>query len=53
MKSKHIKDGQVANGDLGDGAVTAEVAGDSLGGAQIAEHTLGEVPRATISGHGG
>jgi hypothetical protein len=54
VKSKHIKDGQVAAADLGDGAVTgAKVAEDSLGGAEIAEHTLGEVPNATISGHGG
>ena len=54
VKSKHIKDGAVTSGDVADESLTGtDVAGNSLTGTDIAESTLGEVPNATIAGHGG
>jgi hypothetical protein len=52
VKSKQIKDGQVKNADLAVGAVDAsKVAGDSLGGDQINESALGQVPSARQADH--
>jgi len=42
--SKHIRDGRVTDADL---------AADTVTGSKIMESTLGEVPNATIAGHGG
>ena len=64
VRSKHIKDGQVQQADIApDAIVSSNVLNGSLGGSdlgsntvggqQIAESTLGEVPNATIAGHGG
>ncbi|MDX6587799.1 MAG: hypothetical protein QOI31_2272 [Solirubrobacterales bacterium] len=54
VKSKHIKDGAVRPDDVAKESLTGtEVAGNSLNGTDIAESTLGEVPNATIAGHGG
>jgi hypothetical protein len=40
---------EVVNGSL----TGADLASCSINGQQVAEHTLGEVPNATIAGHGG
>jgi hypothetical protein len=50
IRSKHIKDGQVMNPDLGVAAVTGDkVSANALGGAQIDEGSLGEVPTAAVA----
>src|SRR3954451_23856962 len=52
VKSKQIKDGQVKNADLAPGAVDAsKVAANSLGGDQIDESALGQVPSARQADH--
>jgi hypothetical protein len=52
VKSKQIKDGQVQNADLAPGAVDAsKVAGNSLGGGQIDESSLAQVPSAHQADH--
>ncbi len=64
VKSKHIKDGQVQLSDIAgnsiehsnviDGRLLGhDFAPNSVTGQQVAENTLGEVPNATIAGHGG
>ena len=64
VKSKHIKDEEIQSADLGENSVMgpevvngsltgADLASSSINGQQIAESTLGEVPNATIAGHGG
>jgi hypothetical protein len=50
VRSKQIKDGQVMNPDLGAAAVTADkVSANALGGDQIDEASLGEVPTAGVA----
>ncbi len=47
VKGPDIRDGAVANADLADGAVSAaKVQADSLGGTQIDESSLAQVPSA-------
>jgi hypothetical protein len=64
VKSKHIRDGQIQNADLGADSVAgaavqnrslsgADLAIDSVGTEVVRENELSEVPRATIAGHGG
>jgi hypothetical protein len=64
VKSKHIKDGHVANADLAPDAVSgdkvfnsslsgSDLGENTLGGQHINESSLGEVRNATIAGHGG
>jgi hypothetical protein len=54
IKSVHVKNGALKSKDLrnGKGVKGADVKNDSLGGAQIAESSLGQVPAAATAGNG-
>lgn len=53
VKSKHIKDGQVQNADVGAGAIDgSKIAADAIDGAKVADNSLGgaDINESSLSG---